>query len=180
MPLTIRVPGGESWDARENCFVVREPKTLVLEHSLYSISKWEEKWHIPFLSKDQKTTEQMVDYIRCMCLPEEVGMATISGLTSENMEEIKAYIENPMTATTFSDKNQRPSREIITNEIVYYWMVASEIPFECQYWHINKLLTLIRVCQLKSQPPKKMGKGATAKSNHALNAARRAKLGSLG
>lgn len=187
--LPITIPGGEFWNPREECFETTEPTTLYLEHSLFSISKWEEKHHVPFLSKNEKSIDDMYDYIRCMAISEyercgihnvEIDDLTIRGLTEANMEEIRSYIENPMTATTFSDKNNKPSREIITNEIVYYWMVASEIPFECQFWHINKLLTLVRVCQLKSQPPKKMGKGATAKSNQALNAARRARMGSTG
>ena len=179
MPVTITIPGGEFWNPVGECFETTESKTLRFEHSLYSISKWEEKWHVSFLSKNEKTIEQMMDYIRCMCL-DEVDDLTIRGLTNENMEKIKSYIEDPMTATTFSDKNTGPSREIITNEIVYFWMIDCGIPLECQYWHINKLLTLIRVCQIKTSPTKKMGKKDIMRSNAELNAARRAKLGSRG
>ena len=121
-----------------------------------------------------------MDYIRCMCIEDDVDPLVFQGLNKKTLDEISDYIENPMTATTFSDTNSKHSRDIITNEIVYYWMVELNIPFECQFWHINHLLTLIRVCQLKKQPPKKMGKKGTAKSNAAINAARRAKMGSLG
>lgn len=177
--IPITVPGGEFWNPVGECFENTESKTLNFEHSLYSISKWEEKWHVPFLSTKEKTTEQMIDYIKCMCL-EEVDDLTIRGLTRENMDELSKYIEDPRTATTFSDKNTGHSREIITNEIVYFWMLDCGIPFECQFWHINKLLTLIRVCQIKRNPSKKMGKNDIMRSNAELNALRRARLGSKG
>ena len=180
MPLPIEVPGAEFWDAEKECFEYTEPAKFHLEHSLYSISKWEAKWHIPFLSTKDKTYDQAIDYVRCMCIEEEVDPKVFQGITKKQMDEITAYIENPMTATTFSDKAHGHSRDIITNEIVYFWMTDCGLPFECQFWHINHLLTLIRVCQIKRQPPKKMGKKNTLRSNAELNAARRAALGSKG
>lgn len=179
--LTITIPATEEYDDAREEFISTEEQTLTLEHSLVSISKWESKWHKPFLSKDEKTREETIDYIRCMTLTKNVDPNVYYALTSDNIKEINDYIEDPMTATWFSDKHKGPkSREIITSELIYYWMTALQIPFECQKWHINRLMTLIQICSIKSQPPKKMGKKEAMSQQRALNAARRAKSGSLG
>ena len=146
-------------------------QVLQLEHSLVSISKWESKWHIPFLDGKDKTLEQIIDYVRCMTITQNVKPEVYNRLTEDNLKAINDYIENPMTATTFSDINQRPSREIITSEIIYYWMVSFNIPFECQKWHLNKLLTLIKVCNIKNSPPKKMSRQEILSRNRALYSA---------
>ena len=102
-------------------------------------------------------------------------------MTSENVEKIKAYIDAPMTATTFSkQENTRFNREIITNEIIYYWMISLNIPVEFQKWHLNKLLTLIRVCNVKNQPSKKRSKRDIMSTNAAINAARRKQMNTKG
>lgn len=182
MPKKIVIPETEQWDEVNECFIHVKEQTIVLEHSLVSISKWESKWNKPFLGKTNKTQEELLDYIRCMTITPNVDSAAYYALTNEIIEEIRDYIDAPMTATWFSeDKNPRSvSREVITSELIYYWMVALQIPFECEKWHINRLLTLIRICNIKNQPPKKMGKRATMSKNAKLNAARRARLGSKG
>lgn len=179
--LSIIVPAVEQWDEEKEEFVVSsEDCTLELEHSLVSLSKWESKWRKPFYSKGERTMEEIIDYIRFMTIKEPSNPDVYGLLTSDNIKEISEYIENPMTATTFSDINQRPSREIITSEIIYYWMVSFNIPFECQKWHLNKLLTLIKVCNIKNSPPKKMSRQEILSRNRALNEARKKNLNTRG
>lgn len=181
MPLTIAIPGREIYDERRGEFLYTKPTILTLEHSLMSISKWESKWHKPYLSREDKTTEEMIDYIRCMSLSSGVDPLVYSSLTRSAMNEIVAYIKDPMTATTISKGKQKPSREIVTSELIYYWMTELNIPFEpCQKWHFNRLMMLIQVASIKKQPPKKMSKSELMRRNTALNAARRARYGSRG
>lgn len=180
--LQITIPATEQYDELHGEFIHTKEQTLQLEHSLVSLSKWERKWHKPFLNTKEKTLEETIDYIKCMTLNKNVPDEVYSCLTQKNVDDINAYIEDPMTATTFSeDKNGPKSREIITAELIYYWMISLQIPVdECQKWHINSLLTLIRVCNIKSQPPKKMGKRETMSRNAALNAARKKQLNTKG
>lgn len=179
--LQITVPAVEYWDERTEEFVYREAKTLQLEHSLVSISKWESKWHKPFLRKEDKTNEEILDYIKCMTITQNVSPDVYSRLTPENVNEIRAYFEDSMTATTFSeDRTSKGGREIVTSELIYYWMIALNIPFECQKWHLNRLLTLIRVCNVKNAPPKKRSKRDLTSRYAALNAARRQQFNTRG
>lgn len=182
--LTITIKGKRSYNQKTREFIYGKDTILSLEHSLVSISKWEGKWHKPFISKDQKTPEETIDYIKCMTITQNVDPAVYSNLTKENIDAINAYIENPMTATWFNEqKGSGPSRrnsEIITSELIYYWMVALQIPFECQRWHLNRLLVLIRICNIKNQPSKKASKQDTLRRNAELNAARRKKLNTKG
>ena len=178
--LKITIPEMEFYDEDNNEFIMFNEQVLQLEHSLVSISKWESKWHIPFLDGKDKTLEQIIDYVRCMTITQNVKPKVYNRLTEDNLKAINDYIENPMTATTFSDINQRPSREIITSEIIYYWMVSFNIPFECQKWHLNKLLTLIKVCNIKNSPPKKMSRQEILSRNRALNEARKKNLNTRG
>lgn len=161
-------------------FFNTKEQTLQLEHSLVSLSKWESKWNKAFLSKEQKTTEQILDYIRCMTITQNVNPDVYNALTNENIETINNYINSPMTATVFHDKNSKKSNETVTSELIYYWMIALNVPMECQRWHLNRLLTLIRVCNIKNTPPKKMNKRELMSRNAALNAARRSKLNTRG
>lgn len=180
--LQITVPiSPEIWDEKNEEFI--EPKTasLQLEHSLVSISKWESKWHKPFLSKEPKTAEETIDYIKCMTLTQNVKPEVYDHLSKENIEEINAYIDDPKTATTFSkDRKSARSREIITSELIYYWMIALNIPFECQKWHLNRLLTLIRVCEVKNTPGKKMSQREVLNQYAAINAANRKRFNTKG
>ena len=178
--LKITIPEMEFYDEDNNEFIMFNEQVLQLEHSLVSISKWESKWHVPFLDGKDKTLEQIIDYVRCMTITQNVKPEVYNRLTEDNLKAINDYIENPMTATTFSDINQRPSREIITSEIIYYWMVSFNIPFECQKWHLNKLLTLIKVCNIKNSPPKKMSRQEILSRNRALNEARKKNLNTKG
>jgi oligoribonuclease NrnB/cAMP/cGMP phosphodiesterase (DHH superfamily) len=179
--LQITIPAVELWDERKQEFVITKEQTLQLEHSLVSISKWESKWCKPFLSKQEKTLEETLDYIKCMTITQNVDPEVYNYLTNKNIEEINKYIDAPMTATYFSDeKNSKTSREQVTAELIYYWMIAFNIPFECQKWHLNRLLTLIKVCNIKNQPPKKRSKKEIMSRNAALNAARRKRLNTSG
>lgn len=174
--LRIIIPATEQWDESKNEFVYTKSQSLSLEHSLVSLSKWESKWCKPFLSKETKTAEETIDYIRCMTLTQNVDPDIYNYLTNENIIQVNRYIEAPMTATWFNNNNKgKPNCEQITSELIYYWMIAFNIPFECQKWHLNRLLTLIRVCNVKSQPSKKMSKKELLSRNAALNAVRRKK-----
>ena len=179
--LRITIPAIELWDENKEEFINTKEQTLQLEHSLVSLSKWESKWNKPFLSKDTKTEEEELDYIKCMTITQNVDPNVYKFIPLNIREEIKEYINAPMTATWFSeDKNTKSSSEQITSELIYYWMVAQNIPFECEKWHLNRLITLIKICNIKSQPPKKMGKKAIMSRNAALNAARRKQLNTKG
>lgn len=178
--LRITIPFIEQYDEVKNEFITSKEQILQLEHSLVSLSKWESKWHKPFLSNDDKTIEETVDYIRCMTITQNVDDEVFGHLSNENLNQVKAYIGAPETATTFTGDQTKRSREVITAEIIYYWMIAMTIPFECQKWHLNRLLTLIRVCNIKNTPPKKMGKKETLSRNAALNAARKKSINSRG
>lgn len=179
--LQITVPEKEIYDESTNEFITVKECTLQLEHSLISLSKWESKWCKPFIHTPDKTVEETVDYVKCMTITRHVNPLVYQCLTSKNIREINQYIEAPMTATTFSDdRNGKRNREIITSEILYYQMIALNIPFECQKWHLNRLITLIRVCAIKNQPPKKMSKQELVSRNRALNAARKKQLNSKG
>lgn len=178
--LEITIPGIELYDEEKNEFITYDEKTVNFEHSLVSVSKWESKWCKPFLSGKEKTAEEILDYIICMTVTEGITDDIYSRLTQENFSKINEYIGHPMTATTFNDERKSGSREIITSEIIYYWMVAFNIPFECQYWHLNRLLTLIKVCNIKNNPPKKMSKQEVLSRNKALNEARKRELKTKG
>ena len=179
--LQIVIPGQEFWDEQKQEFINTKEQVLQLEHSLISLSKWEAKWCKVFLSKQEKTQEETIDYIKCMTIAPNVDPEVYNHLTRENIKEIEDYIAAPMTATYFSSDNAgKSSREQVTSELIYYWMIALNIPFECQKWHLNRLLTLIKVCNIKNQPPKKMSKREIMSRNAALNAARRQQLNTKG
>lgn len=179
--LRITIPAVEQWDEIKQEFVFTKEQTLSLEHSLVSLSKWESKWCKAFLTKDEKSFEETLDYIKFMTLTQNVNPEVYNYLTNGNINEINEYIEAPMTATYFSDeKTNKTSREQVTAELIYYWMIALNIPFECQKWHLNRLLTLIKVCNIKNQPPKKRSKKDIMSRNAALNAARRKQLNTKG
>ena len=180
--LQLTIPlSPEGWDEVNEVFVEPKVTTIQLEHSLLSLSKWESKWCEPFLSKKNLTNEESLDYIRCMTVSKNVDPEVYLHLTKENVDEIIEYINAPMTATTFSkNSNGKSSKEVVTSELIYYWMIAYQIPSEYEKWHLNRLLTLIRICSIKNSPPKKMGRGEVMRNNAALNAARRKKLNTKG
>lgn len=179
--LHITVPSVELWDEAKEEFIKTKEQTLQLEHSLVSVSKWEAKWCKVFLSKKEKTYEETIDYIKCMTITQNVDPDVYKYLTKENITQINDYISAPMTATWFSDEKNRPgSNEQVTSELIYYWMISLQIPFECQKWHLNRLLTLIKVCSIKNKPPKKMSRSDIMRRNASLNAARRRQLNTSG
>jgi isocitrate dehydrogenase kinase/phosphatase len=162
-------------------FITVKEQQLQLEHSLVSLSKWEAKWHKPFLSKEDKTIEETIDYIKCMTITQNVDDSVYKAISNANIKQVREYIDEEMTATTFRNNNNSvTNKEVITAEIIYYWMIAMNIPFECQKWHLNRLLTLINICNIKNAPPKKSNKKEIMSNNMALNAARRKALGSGG
>lgn len=179
--LTIEVPLGETYDDSANEFVVVEKFTLEMEHSLSSLSKWESFFEKPFLGKADKTSEETLWYIQAMTLTPNVPPEIFLHLTEDNLRIIENYINAKMTATTFSDDlNRAHSQTPITSELIYYWMTALSIPFECQNWHLNRLITLVRVCNEMNKPAKKMSPREAAARQRELNEKRRAMLGTAG
>lgn len=179
--LQITVPGRELYDEEKEEFVTEREQVLQLEHSLVSLHKWESKWCKAFLGKTEKTDEEMLDYIRCMTMTQNVAPGVYNRLTEDNIKQVYDYINAPMTATYFSEEAKgKGGREVVTAELIYYWMIALNIPFECRKWHLNSLLTLVRVCNIKNSPPKKRSKREILSRNAELNAARRKQLNTKG
>lgn len=176
--LTLIVPETEWYDEIREEFVTVKEQKIQLEHSLVSISKWESKWQKPYLDdKRVDTPEESVDYIRCMTITQNVSDLVYAAIAISPvlMKQIQDYINDKHTATFFSKDSEKRigiSREKTTSELIYYWMISAQIPFECQKWHLNRLLTLIKICSIKSQPPKPMSTSEILQRNHDLNASR--------
>lgn len=174
--LQILVPGRDFFDEKTGCFGLTHDTTLQLEHSLLSISKWEARWHKPYLSDEPKTREECVDYIRCMTINSGVDPMIYNLLDDAFFRKVNDYIDEPMTATWFGkDDKPKTNPGVVTAEIIYYWMISMNIPFECQKWHINRLMTLIRVCGEKNAPKKKMSKEDLYAHHRKLNALHKSK-----
>jgi len=179
--LTITVSGEELYDEVKKKFINTGATILELEHSLISLSKWESIHEKPFLAAGEKTPEQIFSYIHLMIISPGVSAEILSKLSSENLAQINDYIESKQSATTFGEMPERKGRgETITAELIYYWMVAFEIPWEAQHWHLNRLFSLIRICNVKQQKPKKMSRSEIAARNRELNAKRKAEMGTTG
>lgn len=194
--LKLTVAGEQSWNPRTEEFEYTKPVELRLEHSLLSLAKWESKWHVPFLtSSGNMTREQQLDYIRCMTVTQGTDPAVYQKLTREQMTAINEYMDDPMTATWFAGepkpnepkdkrtarpKRRPPRGETTTAEVLYAQMFALGIPKECEKWHLNRLLTLIRVGQEMNAPQKKMTPGERMSQQRALNAQRKAKMHTRG
>ena len=179
--LEIIIKEDEIYQQHTNKIITIPSCTITLEHSLISLSKWESKWHIPYLSNSKKTAAQELDYIRCMVIGNIPNKYIFDAISVENILKIKEYIEDSMTATIFpKNSNKRSKKETVTAEVIYSRMFANNISIECQKWHLNRLLTLIRACDLNNSPQKKMSKKETAMWNAEQNAARRAKWGTRG
>ncbi len=180
--LILKTEEAEVFNNLEEQFENIPGRTVSLEHSLVSVSKWERRWKKPFLTIDEKTPEELLDYIRAMTITQKVPETFYAMLSKDSVNTVIEYINNSMTATTFSDSTNRPSREVITSEIIYYWVIAFNIPIECQKWHLNRLLTLIKVCSIKNNPKgqHKLSNASLKARKQQLNAERRAKLKSEG
>lgn len=180
--LTITIEGEEYWDYEEEIFKYPDAVVLQFEHSLVSLSKWEEIYHKPFLSPAKKTEDEMEGYVRAMLVTPDVPEEVLQRLSLENVKAIDAYINDPMTGTTISNLPDQANRtsEVISAELIYFWMNSYSIPYEARSWHLNKLFTLIKVHYAKSQKPKPMSKNARVQKMAELNAQRKAKLGSKG
>ena len=184
--LEIIVPKTEElWDPVHEIFLSTKETKLTLEHSLVSLKKWEAKWKVPFLNNRQMTEDQLRDYVKCMTITQNVDPLVYYALSQDNLSEIVKYMEDPMTATVINEKNVPRGKggtgqKVITAEMIYYWMTALNIPFECQKWHLNQLMTLIKVASIEQQPPKQMSKRDIMAQNKSLNAARRARMHSKG
>ena len=178
--LKIVVPGTEMFDDDKQEFVTVGDVELELEHSLVSLSKWESFHEKPFLGKD-KSTEEVISYIKFMTLTPDVPEEVYKHLSENNMTEIQEYLDAKMTATWFNEPPGAPqARDIITAELIYYWMIVFQIPLECQYWHLNRLFTLICVFNIKQSKHKKMSRSEIAARNRELNEQRRKQLGTKG
>lgn len=180
--LQITIPETEMFDdARQEFIYVNKPVVLTLEHSLVSISKWESKWKKPYISDAEKSIEEVIDYVRCMTITQNVDPNVYYALTAQNLRDIEEYIQDPHTATTIRDISPvRKNGEGITSELVYYWMCSYQIPFEAQKWHFNRLMTLIRIAGIKNNPDKKMSRKDALLQQRNINAMRRAKSKSKG
>jgi hypothetical protein len=179
--LEITVGATESFDEAQGVFVQDGGVVLQLEHSLVSLSKWEAIHEKAFLGDSPKTSEELLSYVKCMLLPTNPPGEFLHKLSETNLQDINAYLNAKMTATWFSEQPGAPrSREVITSELIYYWMTVFNIPFECENWHLNRLFTLIRICNIKQSKPKKMSRAEIAARNRELNAQRKAQLGTRG
>lgn len=178
--LKITVPRVDHFDDDTQSFISVDEVTLELEHSLVSLSKWESIHEKPFLTEEEKTTEEVVSYIQCMCLDPDIPPEVFSRFSRENFEQVSNYINAKQTATWFSPRRDSPNRDIYTSEVIYHLMISAGIPVEMENWHLNRLFTLIKVFDEKNKPAKKMNKADLAARNRELNRARRAAHGTKG
>jgi hypothetical protein len=180
--LRISIPGSEFFDESTSTFFITEPLDLELEHCLAAMSKWEAKFEKPFLSSKQPSHAEVLAYVKCMVLNQDIDFDSPFELPSETLELVNTYINSKQTATTFAEEHTRTSKtsEIVTSELIYYWMVSFNIPFECERWNLNRLLALVKICSIKNSKPKKMSRNEITQRNHELNEARRAALGTSG
>jgi len=179
--LTITIGEEEVFNEEDNTFSTFDGVLVQLEHSLISLSKWESKYHRPFLSSTDKTSEELFGYLQAMLITPDVDPDVLYRCSQEDLSRIQEYIDSSQSATTFgSMPERRGPQEVITSELIYYWMIAYTIPFECQYWHLNRLFALIRVCNIKNSPDEEMPRHEMAMRNRELNEARKKALGTKG
>ena len=186
--LTITIAGSEGWDEEKQEFVkTSKDCTICLEHSLVSMSKWEAKYHRPFLSEDQKTRKELIYYVKCMTITQNVDDSVYQNISADNLKKVLEYIDDPMSATVFYDYGRKQKRgriknKVPTTETIYSYMVGLNIDFKCEKWHLNRLLNLIRICSENNQPPnkKRMSNREILERNHSLNKQRQKLLNTKG
>ena len=179
--LELRVDGTEYFDEGTQKFVVSGGRVIQLEHSLVSMSKWEATFERPFLGKEEKSPEEVFTYVKCMLLDPKTPEELLHKLDENHFKELNEYIDAKMSATWFAEQPGAPkTREVITAELIYYWMTVFNIPWEAQHWHLNRLFTLIRVCNIKAAKPSKMGRAEASRRQQELNRQRRAQMGTKG
>ncbi len=179
--LTITVLGAEHFNDETQEFTTEGDFVLELEHSLVALSKWESIYEKPFLASEEKSTEEVLGYIEAMVMTLNVPAEVFSRLSQKNLDEINRYVDSKRSATWFAETPNTPkSREVITSELIYYWMIALTVPIECENWHLNRLFSLLKICNIKNGKPKKMSRSELAQRNSALNAKRKAQLGTKG
>lgn len=176
--------GDELFDEETNTFLHPVGKKLHLEHSLLSISKWEAEWEIPFLNTD-KTSEQSLSYIKCCVLDDDFDELLLNTLSDKNILDFNAYLSKGMTAKKIIDlrsslsqkrKSRRPaSQKALTSEDIYYSMIQFHVWKECEEWPLQRLLSLLQLCSLKSNSTGEMSKSDQAKFYREENARRKAK-----
>jgi hypothetical protein len=179
--LVITIVEDELFNNETQEFIPINSVTLELEHSLLSVSKWESKYQKPFLAAGEKSVDEIFDYIKLMVITKDVPPEVFGRFSSQNLDAVNAYIESKQSATTFGEMPKKPGRsETITSELIYYWMVMFNIPFECETWHLNRLFSLIRICNVKNSKPKKMSRSEMIQQRNELNARRKAEMGTSG
>lgn len=181
--LRLKVVTDEGFNDETQQFVDVMSFDLELEHSLVSLSKWEEIWEVPFLGNQEKTKEQTLSYIMCMDLLGNFTQEIFPHLKADQFLQITEYIDAKKTATTVTERPGPPSTQIVTSELIYYWMIALNIPVEFETWHLNRLLMLIKVCNIqnsKGDPKNRMSSSEAAAQRRALNDQRRREFGSRG
>lgn len=179
--LRIIIQGEEHFNEETSTFETFDDVVLDLEHSLLSLSKWESKYQKPFLSTGDKSREEIFGYLKAMVVTPNVDPDVLNRCSPQNIDTIQEYIDSSQSATTFGMMPERRGPgEVITSELIYYWMVAFNIPFECETWHLNRLFSLIRICNIKNSKPKRMSRSELAQRNAEINARRKAELGTSG
>lgn len=179
--LRIIIEGDELFDESTNEFSRVGDIVIDLEHSLVSLSKWESMYQKPFLSSEKRSTEEIFGYLKAMMLDADIDSNLVRRFSQKTIDQIQEYIDSSQSATTFGNMPARNGPgEVITSELIYYWIVSYNIPFEVERWHLNRLFSLIRICNLKNSKPKRMSRNEIAQRNRELNAQRRAELGTSG
>lgn len=179
--LRIVLEPQELFNEENQTFETLEGVVLDLEHSLVSVSKWESKYQKPFLAAGKKTNEELYGYIQAMIMTPDVSPDVLARCSKTVISQIQSYIDSSQTATSFGTMpERRGSGEVITSELIYYWMLAFNIPFECEHWHLNRLFALIRICNIKNSKPKKMSRRELAERNAEINRQRKEKLKTTG
>lgn len=182
--LKLTIGSDELYDEEKSEFIIKDGFTIHLEHSLLAISVWEQRFCKPFLGRGEKTKEETLGYVEAMILDEDYPDDVLDRMTPHHLSKVNDYVDSPATATTFSDlADKKPSRgpsQVITSELIYYWMASANVPFECERWHLNRLFALLRIFDVKNSKQKKMSRSEIASRNRALNEQRKAQLNTRG